>query len=240
MTKKYKIGHNYKDILSVSKELDQFVSWFSNGQSGIGNSGGIRGAKYLYLQTDMPCYLVMITRNISHRWHNPWEDIIDYSTGKIFYWGDAKFSIDKEHTDFKGNKHIMRVFNKVLENQLELIPPILHFSKTESGVVKFNGLCVLTDLDLTWFEDKGNPVKNYRCELTILDIDTVTIEWLHERVKCKSISDLKYTHSPNVWNQYLKGDIKRLDVWSKRILNKDEQIPPEKSKEAKILSELHN
>ncbi len=240
MTKNYKIGHSYKDILSVSRELDEFVSWFSNGESGIGNSGGIRSAKYLYLQTDMPCYLVMITRGISHRWYNPWEDIIDYSTGKIFYWGDAKFNIAKEHDDFKGNKHLLKIFNKVLENQLELIPPILHFSKSKSGVVKFNGLCVLTDLDLTWFEDKGNPVKNYRCELTILDIDTVTIEWLHQRVNSKNLDELKHTNAPNVWNHYLKGDIKRLDVWSKRILNKDEQIPPEKSKEALLLSELHN
>ena len=237
MSNTYKIGHNYRDILSVSRERDEFVSWFSLKGSGIGNSGGIRSAKYLKINSHLPCYIVLITRNISHRWYNPWEDIVDYSSGAIYYWGDAKFDSEKNYDEFRGNKHLKNVFDKILENKLSEVPPILHFSKVESGVVKFNGLCALTNLELTWFEDKGNPVKNYRCELTILDIDKVQIDWLHYRVNSKSLSTLN-DNAPEVWKDYIKGNIKKMDVWSKSILGKEDQLPPEQSNEAMLLNNL--
>lgn len=234
----YKIGHNYKDILSVSREQDEFVSWFALSGSGIGNSGGIRSARFLHLKTELPCYIVLITRDISHRWYNPWEDIVDYSTGTIYYWGDAKFDDSKSYTDYRGNKNLQRVFDGVLENRLTEIPPILHFSKVASGIVKFNGLCVLKNLELTWFQDKGNPVKNYRAELTILDIEKVQIDWLHNRVECNDWQSM-HIKAPEVWQDYLKGNTRKLDVWSKSILDKSEQLPPEVSPAAVLLNRLH-
>lgn len=234
----FKIGNNYKDILSVSREDDEFVSWFSHNGSGIGNSGGIRSAKFLHIKTELPCYIVLITRNISHRWYNPWEDIVDFSSGTIFYWGDAKFDECKSYSDFRGNKNLQKVFNCVLENRLQQVPPILHFSKVASGVVKFNGLCVLKNLELTWFQDKGNPVKNYRAELTILDCEKVELDWLHARVQCSEWQSI-HIKSPEIWQDYLKGNARKLDLWSKRILDKNEQLPPEGSQEAELLNRLH-
>lgn len=238
MEKGYKIGHNYKDILSVSRQRDEFVSWFSHNGSGIGNSGGIRAAKYLKIKSELPAYIVLITRKISHRWYNPWEDIIDYSTGTIFYWGDAKFDSKKNYSEFRGNKHLIKAFEKILENSMPEVPPILHFSKVESGVVKFNGLCALTNLELTWFEDKGNPVKNYRCELAILDAEKVDIAWLHDRAKCRDLKKIN-DNAPKVWKDYVKGNIRKLDIWSKSIFTKEEQLPPENSNEAVLLQRLH-
>lgn len=237
MVRVFRLGHIYKDILSVSRDNDEFVSWFSLKGSGIGNSGGIRSAKYLHLKSEIPCYIVLVTRNISHRWYNPWEDIIDYSSGTIFYWGDAKSDKDKSYTDFRGNRNLQKVFDYVLENRLTEIPPVLHFSKIESGIVKFNGLCVLKNLELTWFQDKGNPVKNYRVELTILDCEKVDIEWLHSRVDCNNRKEL-HNNAPKVWLDYLKGNIRKLDVWSTSILEKHEQLPPEGSSEALLLNRL--
>lgn len=234
----FKIGHNYKDILSVSREQDEFVSWFALNGSGIGNSGGIRSARFLHLKTELPCYIVLITRDISHRWYNPWEDIVDYSTGTIFYWGDAKFDDNKSYADYRGNKSLQRVFDRVLENRLTEIPPILHFSKVASGIVKFNGLCIIKNLELTWFQDKGNPVKNYRAELTILDIERVELNWLHNRVECTDWQSL-HIKAPEVWKDYLKGNTRKLDIWSKSILDKNEQLPPEGSPEAVLLGRLH-
>ena len=97
----FKVGHHYKDILSVSREEDQFVSWFSLDGSGIGNSGGIRAAKYVKIKHTLPSYIVLITRETSHRVSNPWEDIIDYNSGSILYWGDAKFSLEKKYAEFR-------------------------------------------------------------------------------------------------------------------------------------------
>jgi hypothetical protein len=238
MGNRYKIGHNYKDILSVSRERDQFVSWFSLNGSGIGNSGGIRAAKYISnINTNLPAYLVLITRNISHRWYNPWEDTIDYSTGSIYYWGDAKFDSKKSYSQFRGNKHLLITFEKILENRVEEVPPILHFSKIERGLVKFNGLCALTDLDLTWFEDKGNPVKNYRCELAILDAEEIELEWLHHRAKCNDPSRIN-DKAPKVWKDYIKGNTRKLDVWAKSVLSKDEQLPANGTNEELILTRI--
>lgn len=239
MKKSFKIGHVYKDILSKSRELDEFVSWFSLEKSGIGNSGGIRSAKYLNIKSELPCYIVLITRNFTHHWDNPWEDIVDYSTGKIFYWGDAKFDSSKNYTEFRGNKKLLNVFHRILENELHEVPPILHFTKTERGEVKFNGLCALSNLELTWFEDSGTPVKNYRCELTILDIENVDLEWLHARVKCMNLKGLN-KNAPEVWKSYIKGNTKKLDVWSTQIITKEEQLPPPNTQESRLLTQLHN
>ena len=237
MMKKYQIGHEYKDILSTSIEQDQFVSWFSYGESGIGNSGGVRPAKYLNIDTSIPAYIVLFTRNISHRWYNPWEDIIDFQTATIFYWGDAKFNKEKSYSDFQGNRKLGQLYDLILENELNIVPPILHFSKPKRGVVKFNGLCVLKDIDLTYFEDNGNPVKNYRCELDILDCEEVDVAWLHERVECDDISRLN-KNAPKVWQDYTSGNTNKLDFWGKDISTKEEQLPPENSSETKLLEEL--
>lgn len=237
MDRIFKIGNNYKDILSLSKNEDQFVSWFSYNGSGIGNSGGIRSAKYLKINSDIPCYMVLITRNISHRCYNPWEDIVDFSTGSIFYWGDAKADENKDYNQFRGNRHLIKVYEKILENKLDEVPPILHFSKINRGLVKFNGLCVLKNLEITWFEDKGVPVKNYRIELAILNTDKVNVKWLHERVNSESLQKVNQL-APKIWKDYIKGNISRLDIWSKRILKKDEQMPPPNSNGSLLLDEL--
>ncbi|MBK7854858.1 MAG: hypothetical protein IPJ79_08080 [Bacteroidetes bacterium] len=31
----------------------------------------------------------MLTRQSAHRHLNPWDDIVDYVAGRIYYWGDA-------------------------------------------------------------------------------------------------------------------------------------------------------
>lgn len=71
MSNTYKIGHDYSDIIGSSRKNDQFVSWFSIRGSGIGNSGGIRPAKFIKEIIGLPAYIVVFTRNISHRHHNP-------------------------------------------------------------------------------------------------------------------------------------------------------------------------
>ena len=167
----YKVGHSYVDDIANSKDKDQFVKWLP----GMGNSGGIRPVKYKNIKTDFPAYIILITRQTAHHHYNPWDDIVDYVSGKIYYWGDAKFNKEKNYKDFAGNKILLKTYENVLDANYETIPPILHFSKTESGKVVFNGLCVIRKLEMTWYEDKGKLIKNYRSELIILD-DPFSIE----------------------------------------------------------------
>jgi HJR/Mrr/RecB family endonuclease len=229
----YKVGHSYIDDIANSKDKDQFVKWLP----GMGNSGGVRPVKFKNIKTDLPAYIILITRQTAHHHYNPWDDIVDYVSGKIYYWGDAKFNKDKNYKDFAGNKILLKTYENVLDANYASIPPILHFSKTESGKITFNGLCVIRKLEMTWYEDKGKPVKNYRSELIILDEEEVSVAWLNERANCKSPDEIS-KFSPPIWCDYIKGRTKKIEVFKKEIKSTEEQLPNENTEDAKILESL--
>ena len=77
--------------------------------------------------------------------------------------------------DFTGNTVLHKVFDYLFDGARAASPTILHFSKPEEGVVKFNGLYVLNRLDLAWFYDAKQPVHNYHEPLRILDCDRVSL-----------------------------------------------------------------
>ncbi|MFD2568680.1 restriction endonuclease [Pseudotenacibaculum haliotis] len=234
----YKIGHTYIDKGGTSNPEDQFLRWINIDGSGMRNADGIRALNYVDKKSDfLPAYMILVSHDIK-RIGNPWEDIVDFNTSLIKYWGDAKFHPKLGYQSFRGNKRLLQIWHAILDGNKKLIPPILHFSKPRKGVVKFNGVCSLTNLETTWFEQKGNPVKNYRCELTILDIEEVEISWLHYRARCEDLSKLNDS-APKTWKDYILGRTRKLDIWSKSILSKENQLPPEKSKESGILLQLN-
>lgn len=230
----YKVGHSYIDDIANSREKDQFVKWIP----GMGNSKGIRPIKYKNLRIDAPAFIVLLTRQSVHRHFNPWDDIIDYIAGKIYYWGDAKFNDKKNYKDFDGNKILLKSFEHHLDGNYNIVPPILHFSKNEKGKVTFNGLCIIEKLGITWYEDNGIPVKNYRSELIILDEDNVDLNWLINRVNSKDVTDINL-QAPKAWKEYIKGRIKKIEVFKKEIKTKEAQLPVTKS-DIEILKSLCN
>lgn len=232
--KAYRLGHTYVDDIANSKDRDQFVKWLS----GIGNSKGIRCAKFKNYRSIIPAFVVLLTSEINHKHHNPWDDIIDYNSSKIFYWGDAKFVLNKKYKDFDGNKTLIEVYEKWLDGQIKEVPPILHFSKKTKGTVVFNGLCVISNVEITWFDDSGKPVKNYRFELTILDAEEVNVDWLLHRVNICDLAELNNDLAPKAWRSFLNGRIDKLKLYKREILSRDAQLPPEESPEAKILKSL--
>jgi restriction endonuclease Mrr len=239
MSNKYKIGHVYTDKGGISHPNDQFLRWINIEGSGMGNSEGIRALNYVQKDSKyLPAYIILVSHEIK-RSGNPWQDFVDFNSATITYWGDAKYDIKKKYDSFKGNKRLLQVREAVLDGLLKQIPPILYFSKPKTGVVEFKGLCVMEDLQITWFEDQGRPVKNYRIELAILDCEDVSIEWLHERARCVN-SDKLNEHAPRIWKDYIKGNTRKLDVWKQDILSKEDQLPQEKSKDARSLEQLRN
>src|SRR3954470_16180589 len=199
--RRYRLGHDYRDTGSVTNPADQFLGWINLAGSGMRNMGGIRPLKFVTLGGSAAAAIVLVTvERSTGTASNPWEDLVDVQHGRIAYWGDAKFDARRTVDDFIGNRALKQAFDNVLDGRVKLVPRILHFSKEKTGVLRFNGLCVLERLELTWFEDHGRPVRNYRAHLTILDEEFVDISWLQSRMSAATVSDL--VGGPHAWKRY--------------------------------------
>ena len=237
----YRLGHIYNDKGKRHDPSDEFLGWLNIDDSGMLNTPGIRPLRYTSaLSTHgLPAYLVLVTNDVTSGQLNPWDDIVDLSNAEIRYWGDAKSSNGKRIDEFKGNAVLRKIYDYLLGGEKALVPPILHFSKPRSGQVKFNGLCVLSKLEISWFDDHGTPIRNYHAHLTILDCEEVVIEWLHNRVSASTISTIDdHANCPDSWRHYKKGNLKPIDIWFKKIRAQSHQLPPEGSDDDHLLSQL--
>ena len=203
------------------------------------NMPGIRPFRFTKLRhLPVHAYIVLVSHERSaNRASNPWEDSVDIPTGRITYWGDAKWDAKRTLDDFPGNRALRAAYDLVLDNSRGLVPPILHFSKPKPGVVKFNGLCALERLELTWFEDRGRPVRNYRAQLAVLDEEYVDVDWLHERAEADNATKLE-SGGPEAWRHYQAGLLNRLHVWAPKIRTLEAQLPAEGSKDASVLAKV--
>jgi len=202
------------------------------------NMGGIRPFKFPNLNVPVHAYIVLLTDGLSgHSIRNPWEDSLDLNAGRIIYWGDAKWHESLALDEFVGNKALRAGFDAALVGERRLIPPILHFSKERTGYVRFNGLCVIERLELSWFEDNGRPVRNYRVHLGILDEEYVDVEWLHRRAQAVDVGQLEHD-GPQAWQHYQAGTLDRLQVWAPQIRSRDDQMPSPNSADDRILAQL--
>jgi hypothetical protein len=236
--RRYRLGHDYRDAGSVKAGDDQFLAWINLPGSGMRNMGGIRPLRFNAMKEPVTAAIILVTDERSAgSTANPWDDLVDIPHGRIVYWGDAKFDTKRTVDDFPGNRALRDAFNQVLDSQMALVPPILHFSKRATGILRFNGLCILDRLELTWFEDHGRPVRNYRAHLTILDEEFVPVDWLHSRVTATSRSSLS-GNPPHAWRRYQDGVIDRLKVWAPLVRSTSAQLPAVGSGEAALLSQL--
>jgi len=233
---RYRLGQSYKNTGSSSNEADQFLRWLNLPKSGMRNMGGIRPFKFVHLKhLPMHAYIVLVTDELSgHSVRNPWEDSIELNAGRITYWGDAKWDAKRTIDDFVGNRAVRAAADTT---DVQLRPPILHFSKDKTGSVRFNGLCVIERIDIAWFEDHGRPVRNYRLQLAILSEEFVDIAWLHRRATAESVDELS-DGEPISWRHYRSGVLDRLKVWAPRIRSQADQLPASNSADGAILSQL--
>lgn len=239
-SKRYRLGHDFRDTGSVNNPADEFLRWINLPGSGMRNMGGIRPLKFTAQKEPVPAGIVLVTDDRSAgSASNPWDDLVDIPHGRIVYWGDAKFDSKKTVDDFPGNRALRDAFNQVLDSQMALVPPILHFSKRTTGTLQFNGLCILDRLELTWFEDHGRPVRNYRAHLTILDEEFVDVGWLHSRMTASSRAGLAGT-GPKAWQRYQDGVIDRLRVWAPSVRSTTSQLPLAGSGDGNVLAQLVN
>jgi hypothetical protein len=103
--------------------------------------------------------------------------------------------------------------------------------------VHFNGLCVVDSLETTWYEDKERPIKNFRCHLSILDIEEVPVEWLNRRASIIDINALNQ-NCQNVWRDYITGNTRKLLLWRKSVRSTGEQLPLIGSDDSLVLDQI--
>ena len=202
----YEVGKQYRDRGKPGEPDDQFMRWLNMPGSGMANSPGIRPLNYVGKGgfTDLPSVLILVTRTKKGPSRNPWKDDIDLDAQTIFYWGDAKADPVKGLLDFNGNKILRRVNEAVETKRRDEAPPILHFTKAASGWVTFNGLCVLDGLDQRTFQDEGQTVENYLCDLRVLEEPTVAVGWLRDRRSASSPAEA-LDAAPDSWRAWVEG-----------------------------------
>jgi len=205
---KYRIGEEYTDRGTPDPADDQFMRWLRGPlDAGIRNAGGIRTVSSEI--SDNTACVVLISNTGADPWAFDalWEDSIDLSNGTVEYWGDAKADDVRQLDDFRGNKILSRITERVASGNRSDVPPILLFTKPEKGVVKFCGLCIVDHAEIRTFEHGEEQVPNYLFHLRILDEETVSVGWIHERATSRAVSS-----APDSWIQWVEtGTVKQ---WS--------------------------
>jgi hypothetical protein len=172
---------------------------------GAGNQGGFRAVG----SWDAP-RLVILYSSMDDA---DWPDFIDVYTGVFTYFGDNKKpGFDLHDTPRRGNKLLQSCF-AILHNapdQKVKIPPFLVFTKGSKGRdVVFRGLAVpgveadpADDLVAIWRSKKGERFQNYRAKFTILDIGTVSREWV-DGVKAGE----PHASAPAAWRKWMEKGV---------------------------------
>jgi hypothetical protein len=101
----------------------------------------------------------------------------------------------------------------------------------------FSGLCALDSVELTWFEDRGRPIRNYRYRLSILDEEFVGVDWLKSRVVSTSKLALM-DGAPEAWADYTRGRTRRRQLWKTHVRSTESQLPRPGSKDERVLQQL--
>jgi hypothetical protein len=231
--KTFRVDGVYQDRKHSANE---FVAWLK-----IKNAGGMRPIfnQQRTRSAQKPnaaelAALILVSRHVSGSGYNPWQDVIARRRGRIFYWGDAKHHPTRERDEFDGNRFLASIWLAVNEQRWSDVPPILHFSKEEKGTVRFNGLCVLQDLQDAWFEDCGRRVRNYHAVLDIIPVEFVATDWIHSRRHGAELA------APKPWQTYSRtGEHDRLLIWASQVRRIEDQLPPRGSPEHKLLEQIH-
>jgi hypothetical protein len=236
---RYRVAHTYTDRGSPHLEGDEFSGWLAINGRTIGMTGGIRPRSFTHeIGIVLPAYVVLVTAYIAGDYANPWSDIIDERAGVIRYWGDAKYSDRAKSCDaFAGNRCLKAIYDELLVGDRAILPPILHFSRRSAGQLVFNGLCALEMMELTWFEDRGRPIRNYRYDFTILDTEYVNVDWLRSRVIATSKKSLM-DGAAEAWRDYIRGRTRRRQIWKAHVRSTEAQLPKPGSPDERMLQQL--
>lgn len=190
------------------------------------------GGGFRYRGTLDSLELVVLTTTMTDP---DWPDVMDRETGVFTYYGDNKKPGQALHeTPRRGNQILRNVFDLAHGNSEDRsrVPPILIFATT--GIwrdMTFLGLAVPGSSDLKTSEDlvaiwkiaKGKRFQNYRAHFTILDVPTISREWLNDIVSGSPCT----LNAPENWRLWMESGERRplLATRSIEYRKKSEQLP---------------
>jgi hypothetical protein len=171
-----------------------------------GNQGGFRkvgspNTKYVVLYSSLE--------------DQEWPDHIDIAKGTFTYFGDNKTPGNELHGSSRGGNELLRdVFENVHANppKRNEIPPFFVFTKhstSSSRSVQFLGLAVpgaegvrsTDDLVAVWKSAENLRFQNYKSIFTILDVATISREWLEDLYAGQSLTN----NAPSAWMKWVNS-----------------------------------
>lgn len=175
--------------------------------TGTGNQGGFRFSGSIGSPELVVLYTTMAEAD--------WPDSIDEENGLFYYYGDNRrpgFELHDRRAGRGGNQILRNVFQLAHAGAAgrAQVPPFLIFSKGhQRRDVIFRGLAVpgaahldaTSDLVATWKSVGGQRFQNYRAVFTILNVSTVSREWL---VALRS-GDRLGAHCPQEFKRWVKS-----------------------------------
>ncbi|WP_406944164.1 restriction endonuclease [Halobacillus sp. SY10] len=191
------------------------------------NMGGFRisGQKKLHKYKLCGIYTDMVNAD--------WPDMIEKETGKFIYFGDNRKHGSELHDTPKGGNELLRYsFDQLHLGKRHQIPPFFIFSKSGNRRdVVFQGLGVPGHPDVNYYEDlvaiwklrEGKRFQNYKAVFTILDVSTISREWIEDLNKGKTLTE----NAPEEWVKWVEEGIYKPLTAERTIEHRlrKEQIP---------------
>ena len=194
----------------------------------VGNSGGFRYKGSV--KTAAVSCLVLYTSA-----EDPdWPDRLDRQTGTFTYYGDNKTPGSELHQTPKlGNLLLRQMFEnaQTADGRLD-IPPTFLFEKVgRRRDVRYLGLLVPgstaipedEQLVAVWRTRDGQRFQNYRATFSVLDVQTVTRQWLDQILADEPLG----TAAPHAWKRWVSSGVARRLEAPSTIMHRtrDEQMP---------------
>lgn len=242
---------SFKTLLLQTKELivDNVYQGGRNGNAsddplhsltGTGNQGGFR-----YTGSVSQPNLIVLS---SSQKDLDWPDNIDKETGIYTYYGDNKQPGKELHdTGRSGNQLLRNIFEMIHSNPTKrhLVPPILVFANAGPfrdviflglAVPGAQGLDPTSDLIAIWKIKDGKRFQNYQAKFTILDVGSVSREWLEDVRSGNPYSSL----CPKAWKLWSENGIYSPLKASRSVeyRTKDQQIPSN-AIDIKTIKQIH-
>lgn len=166
-----------------------------------------------------------------------WPDNIDIYNGKFTYFGDNKTPGNEIH-DKDGNKILKYAFEQYHLGNLNNVFPFFVFKQLRNSFrdVQFLGLAVpghpninsKSDLVAEWGIENNERFQNYKATFSILDIPTISREWIQSLID----SDEKVELRPEAYDNFVntgKYQLLTINRPAVEVKSKEQQLPSTES-----------